>query len=133
MKKNLNITPIGMYPWFIKYLNGGQINVLATIISYTDYDLDNPVCIVSNRLIAFHSGFSKVQDTDSYQALDDIEKINLKNKKINSSIQYVKTVKRQLEQMGVIKRQVIDSKSYVTVNMDWNKSKFLKEFDERFN
>jgi len=56
-----------------------------------------------------------------------------KEKKFKNAIQTVKNIKKQLENLGVISREIIDGKSYAVVDLEWSKERYLQEFNEYFN
>lgn len=129
--------PIQIEPWFFRYLSAGQLKVLSAIIAHADYKTRQDNSFASNKTIAFYAGFGLInKDTKEYedfQALPADEQKKYKNKKIKNGIQTVKNTKKQLEDLGVIKREIIDTKSYAVVDLDWRKDRYLKEFDEYFN
>lgn len=129
--------PVQIEPWFFRYLNAGQIKVLSAIIAHADYATRSKDSFASNKTIAFYGGFglinSDTKDYTYFQTLTPDEKIIYKKKKIKNAIQTVKNIKRQLEELGVIKREIVSTKSYAVVDLEWGKDRYLKEFDEFFN
>jgi len=129
--------PVQIEPWFYRYLNAGQLKVLSAIIAHADYATRSKDSFASNKTIAFYGGFglinSDTKDYEHFQSLTQDEKIAYKKKKMRNAIQTVKNIKRQLEELGVIKREIINTKSYAVVDLEWAKDRYLKEFDEYFN
>ncbi|WP_321778827.1 hypothetical protein [Sulfurimonas sp.] len=129
--------PVQLEPWFFRYLNAGQLKVLSAIVAHADYATRSKDSFASNKTIAFYGGFglinSDTKDYEFFQTLTTDEKIAYKKKKIKNAIQTVKNIKRQLEELGVIKREIINTKSYAVVDLEWGKERYLKEFDEYFN
>ncbi|WP_324171116.1 hypothetical protein [Sulfurimonas sp.] len=129
--------PVQLEPWFFRYLNAGQLKVLSAIVAHADYVTRSKDSFASNKTIAFYGGFglinSDTKDYKYFQTLTTDEKIAYKKKKIKNAIQTVKNIKGQLEKLGVIKREIINTKSYAVVDLEWSKERYLKEFDEYFN
>ena len=105
--------PIQIEPWFCRYLTDGQLKVLIAILNFADYKTRNNNSFPSNKTIAFYAGFGQIKPHTKeyfyYQSLDEKEKIEYKNKKIKNAIQTVKNIKKQLEELGVIKREIINN------------------------
>jgi len=129
--------PVQIEPWFYRYLNAGQLKVLSAIIAHADYATRSKDSFASNKTIAFYGGFglinSDTKDYEYFKTLTSDEKIAYKKKKMRNAIQTVKNIKRQLEELGVIKREIINTKSYAVVDLEWGKERYLKDFDEYFN
>jgi len=129
--------PVQIEPWFYRYLTAGQLRVLSAIIAHADYATRSKDSFASNKTIAFYGGFglinSDTKDFAHFQTLTSDEKIAYKKKKMRNAIQTVKNIKRQLEELGVITREIVNTKSYAVVDLEWGKERYLKEFDEYFN
>ena len=133
--------PIQIEPWFFKYLNEGQLKVVAAILSHADIKDRQSNSFPSNRVIAFYCGFGDIKEGskayEEYQKLTDEEKIKFKNKKIKTAIITVANIKKQLETMGLLKREFVGSKGkqvvYMNLDLEWKKEQYLKEHDEFFN
>ena len=83
------IAPIKIEPWFFRYLNEGQLKVVAAILAYADIKDRTKNSFPSNRTIAFYCGFGDIkQDSniyEKYQALTtEEERIKFKNKRIKT-------------------------------------------------
>ena len=63
--------PIQIEPWFFKYLNEGQIKVVAAILSHADMKDRKSNSFPSNRVIALYCGFGDIKegwkDYEEYQ------------------------------------------------------------------
>ena len=129
--------PIQIEPWFFRYLSAGQLKVLSAIIAHADYKTRQDNSFASNKTIAFYAGFGLInkdtKDYEYFQTLSEDEQKAYKNKKIKNAIQTVKNIKKQLADLGVIKRELIGTKSFSIVDLEWGKERYLKEFDEFFN
>ncbi|MCT7553824.1 hypothetical protein [Aliarcobacter butzleri] len=133
--------PIQIEPWFFKYLNEGQLKVVAAILSHADIKDRQSNSFPSNRVIAFYCGFGDIKEGskayEEYQKLTDEEKIKFKNKKIKTAIITVANIKKQLETMGLLKREFVGPKGkqivYMNLDLEWKKEQYLKEHDEFFN
>lgn len=133
--------PIQIEPWFFKYLNEGQLKVVAAILSHADIKDRQSNSFPSNRVIAFYCGFGDIKESskayEEYQKLNDEEKIKFKNKKIKTAIITVANIKKQLETMGLLKREFVGPKGkqivYMNLDLEWKKEQYLKEHDEFFN
>ncbi|WP_151948109.1 hypothetical protein [Aliarcobacter butzleri] len=133
--------PIQIEPWFFKYLNEGQLKVVAAILSHADIKDRQSNSFPSNRVIAFYCGFGDIKEGskayEKYQKLTDEEKIKFKNKKIKTAIITVANIKKQLETMGLLKREFVGPKGkqivYMNLDLEWKKEQYLKEHDEFFN
>jgi hypothetical protein len=53
--------PIQIEPWFFRYLNEGEIKVVAAILSHADIKNRQENSFPSNRVIAFYSGFGLIE------------------------------------------------------------------------
>ncbi|MCG3674281.1 hypothetical protein L5F46_05765 [Aliarcobacter butzleri] len=133
--------PIQIEPWFFKYLNEGQLKVVAAILSHADIKDRQSNSFPSNRVIAFYCGFGDIKEGskayEEYQKLNDEEKIKFKKKKIKTAIITVANIKKQLETMGLLKREFVGPKGkqivYMNLDLEWKKEQYLKEHDEFFN
>ncbi|MDN5114004.1 hypothetical protein [Aliarcobacter butzleri] len=133
--------PIQIEPWFFKYLNEGQLKVVAAILSHADIKDRQSNSFPSNRVIAFYCGFGDIKESskayEEYQKLTDEEKIKFKKKKIKTAIITVANIKKQLETMGLLKREFVGPKGkqivYMNLDLEWKKEQYLKEHDEFFN
>lgn len=133
--------PIQIEPWFFKYLNEGQLKVVAAILSHADIKDRQSNSFPSNRVIAFYCGFGDIKESskayEEYQKLTDEEKIKFKKKKIKTAIVTVANIKKQLETMGLLKREFVGPKGkqvvYMNLDLEWKKEQYLKEHDEFFN
>ncbi|MFX4235450.1 hypothetical protein ACOL3F_05845 [Aliarcobacter butzleri] len=133
--------PIQIEPWFFKYLNEGQIKVVAAILSHADIKDRQSNSFPSNRVIAFYCGFGDIKEGskayEEYQKLNDEEKIKFKKKKIKTAIVTVANIKKQLETMGLLKREFVGPKGkqivYMNLDLEWKKEQYLKDHDEFFN
>lgn len=133
--------PIQIEPWFFKYLNEGQLKVVAAILSHADIKDRQSNSFPSNRVIAFYCGFGDIKESskayEEYQKLNDEEKIKFKKKKIKTAIITVANIKKQLETMGLLKREFVGPKGkqivYMNLDLEWKKEQYLKEHDEFFN
>lgn len=146
MKQNLRIIkpktrPIQIEPWFFRYLNEGQLKVVAAILSHADIKDRQSNSFPSNRVIAFYCGFGNFEKGskayEKYEKLSDDEKIKFKNEKIKNAIITVANIKKSLEKIGLLKREYIGPKGkqivYMTLDLEWKKEQYLKEHDEFFN
>ena len=133
--------PIQIEPWFFKYLNEGQLKVVAAILSHADIKDRQSNSFPSNRVIAFYCGFGDIKEGskayEEYQKLNDEEKEKFKKKKIKIAIITVANIKKQLETMGLLKREFVGPKGkqivYMNLDLEWKKEQYLKEHDEFFN
>ena len=133
--------PIQIEPWFFKYLNEGQLKVVAAILSHADIKDRQSNSFPSNRVIAFYCGFGDIKEGskayEEYQKLNDEEKEKFKKKKIKTAIITVANIKKQLETMGLLKREFVGPKGkqvvYMNLDLEWKKEQYLKEHDEFFN
>lgn len=133
--------PIQIEPWFFKYLNEGQLKVVAAILSHADIKDRQSNSFPSNRVIAFYCGFGDIKEGSKtsleYQKLNDEEKIKFRKKKIKTAIITVANIKKQLETMGLLKREFVGPKGkqivYMNLDLEWKKEQYLKEHDEFFN
>ncbi|AGR77671.1 hypothetical protein A7H1H_1384 [Aliarcobacter butzleri 7h1h] len=133
--------PIQIEPWFFKYLNEGQLKVVAAILSHADIKDRQSNSFPSNRVIAFYCGFGDIKENskayEEYQKLTDEEKEKFKKKKIKTAIITVANIKKQLETMGLLKREFVGPKGkqivYMNLDLEWKKEQYLKEHDEFFN
>lgn len=133
--------PIQIEPWFFKYLNEGQLKVVAAILSHADIKDRQSNSFPSNRVIAFYCGFGDIKESskayEEYQKLTDEEKEKFKKKKIKTAIITVANIKKQLETMGLLKREFVGPKGkqivYMNLDLEWKKEQYLKEHDEFFN
>lgn len=53
--------PIQIEPWFFRYLNEGQLKVVAAILSHADIKDRQSNSFPSNRVIAFYCGFGNFE------------------------------------------------------------------------
>lgn len=129
--------PIQIEPWFFRYLNAGQLKVLSAIIAHADYATRSKDSFASNKTLAFYAGFGLInpdtKDYEIYHSLNPEDKAAYKKQKMTNAIATVKNVKRELEKLGVIKREITTTKSYIFVDLEWGKERYLREFDEYFN
>lgn len=134
--------PIQIEPWFFRYLNEGQLKVVAAILSHADMKDRKSNSFPSNRTIVFYTGFGNFEKgSKAYQKYEALkteeEKIKFKNKKIKTAIITVANIKKQLEDMGLLKREFSGQKGrqtvYMTLDLEWKKEQYLKEHDEYFN
>lgn len=129
--------PVQLEPWFQRYLTFGQLKVLGAIVAHADYATRTKDSFASNKTLAWYAGFGLINENSKdykyYQTLSDEEKKIEKKKKKKNAAQTVKNIKKQLEDLGVIKREVQGTKSYVVVDLDWGKERYLREFNEEFN
>ena len=105
--------PIQIEPWFFKYLNEGQIKVVAAILSHADMKDRKSNSFPSNRTIAFYCGFGDIKENskayDKYKSLStEEEKIKFKNKRIKTAIITVANIKKSLEDIIRISTDVIE-------------------------
>ena len=146
MKVNLKIIkpktrPIQVEPWFFRYLNEGQLKVVSAILAHADYSNRQKNSFPSNAAIAFYCGFgliapnSKTEET--YNKLSDEEKVLFKAKRMSNAKATVKNIKKQLEDLGLLKREHIGKPGkqqvYYVIDLEWKKEQFLKEHDKFFN
>lgn len=134
--------PIQIEPWFFKYLNEGQIKVVAAILSHADMKDRKSNSFPSNRTIAFYCGFGDIKEKskayDKYKSLStEEEKIKFKNKRIKTAIITVANIKKSLEDIGLLKREYSGQKGkqvvYMTLDLEWKKEKYIQEHNEFFN
>jgi len=127
--------PIQIEPWFFRYLSAGQLKVLSAIIAHADYKTRQDNSFASNKTIAFYAGFGFInkdtKDYEYFQTLSEDEQKTYKKQKIKNAIQTVKNIKKQLADLGVIKRELIGTKSFSI--LEWGKERYLKEFGKFFN
>ena len=146
MKQNLRIIkpktrPIQIEPWFFRYLNEGQLKVVAAILSHADIKDRQSNSFPSNRVIAFYCGFGNFEKGskayEKYEKLSDDEKVKFKNKKIKTAIKTVANIKKSLEDIGLLQREYVGPKGkqivYMTLDLEWKKEQYLKEHDDFFN
>jgi hypothetical protein len=146
MKQNLRIIkpktrPIQIEPWFFRYLNEGQLKVVAAILSHADIKDRQSNSFPSNRVIAFYCGFGNFDKGskayEKYEKLSDDEKIKFKNKKIKTAIITVANIKKSLEEIGLLKREYAGPKGkqivYMTLDLEWKKEQYIKEHNQFFN
>jgi hypothetical protein len=133
--------PIQVEPWFFRYLNEGQLKIVAAILSHADIKNRQDNSFPSNRTIAFYCGFGLIEKGskayDKYISLSDDEKIIFKNKRIKNAIQTVKNIKKSLEEIGLLKKEIAGPKGkqvvFMTLDLEWKKEQFLSDYDEAFN
>lgn len=133
--------PIQIEPWFFRYLNEGQLKIVAAILSHADIKNRQDNSFPSNRTIAFYCGFGLIEKNskayDKYISLNDEEKIIFKNKRIKNAIQTVKNIKKSLEDVGLLKKEIVGPKGkqvvFMTLDLEWKKEQFLTDYDEYFN
>lgn len=133
--------PIQIEPWFFRYLNEGQLKVVAAILSHADIKDRQSNSFPSNRVIAFYCGFGNFEKGskayEKYEKLTIEEKIKFKNKKIKTAIITVANIKKSLEDIGLLEREYVGRKGkqivYMTLDLEWKKEQYLKEHDEFFN
>ena len=134
--------PIQIEPWFFRYLNEGQLKVVSAILSHADIKDRQNNSFPSNKTIAFYCGFGLItpgtKAHEKYTSLkDDNEKAIFKTKRLKNAIATVKNVKKDLELKGLLKREYVGNNGkqtvYYTLDLNWKKEQYLKEFDEHFN
>ncbi|WP_419777776.1 hypothetical protein [Malaciobacter marinus] len=133
--------PIQIEPWFFRYLNEGELKVVSAILAHADIRNRQENSFPSNRTIAFYCGFGLLKENTktykNYLQLSDIEKKEFKKKRLHNAIQQVKNIKKSLEKKGLLKREYIGQKGktivYMTLDLEWKKEQFLKDYDEYFN
>ena len=133
--------PIQIEPWFFRYLNEGQIKVVSAILSHADLKNRQDNSFPSNRTIAFYCGFGLIQkDTKAYNeyiSLNNEEQTIFKNKRIKNAIQTVKNIKKKLEEIGLLKKELVGQKgreiAYLTLDLEWKKEEYINDFNEYFN
>jgi DNA-binding Lrp family transcriptional regulator len=134
--------PIQIEPWFFRYLNEGQLKVVSAILSHADIKDRQNNSFPSNRTIAFYCGFGLItpgtKAEENYNSLDsEIEKDLFKSKRLKNAISTVKNIKKDLEDKGLLKREYVGTNGkqtvYYTLDLNWKKEQYLKEFDEHFN
>lgn len=133
--------PIQIEPWFFRYLNEGQLKVIAAILSHADIKDRQSNSFPSNRVIAFYCGFGIIEKKskayEKFVNLKDEEKNLFKIKRIKNAIQTVKNIKKSLEDIGLLRKEIVGPKGkqivYMTLDLEWKKEQYLKEYDEYFN
>lgn len=133
--------PIQIEPWFFRYLNEGQLKIVAAILSHADIKNRQDNSFPSNRTIAFYCGFGLIEKNskayDKYISLTNEEKIIFKNKRIKNAIQTVKNIKKSLEDIGLLKKEIVGPKGkqvvFMTLDLEWKKEQFLSDYEEYFN
>jgi hypothetical protein len=134
--------PIQIEPWFFRYLNEGQLKVVSAILSHADIKDRQNNSFPSNKTIAFYCGFGLItpgtKAHEKYTSLkDENEKAAFKVKRLKNAIATVKNIKRDLEDKGLLNREYVGNNGkqtvYYTLDLNWKKEQYLKEFDEHFN
>lgn len=134
--------PIQIEPWFFRYLNEGQLKVVSAILSHADIKDRQNNSFPSNKTIAFYCGFGLItpgtKAHEKYTSLkDENEKVAFKVKRLKNAIATVKNIKRDLEDKGLLNREYVGNNGkqtvYYTLDLNWKKEQYLKEFDEHFN
>lgn len=133
--------PIQIEPWFFRYLNEGQLKVVAAILAHADVKDRQSNSFPSNRVIAFYCGFGLIEKGSrayqTYLELDDENKKIFKEKRIKNAIQTVKNIKKSLEEIGLLKKEIVGQKgkqvAYMTLDLEWKKETYLNDYDEYFN
>ncbi|MBL3518886.1 hypothetical protein H0A43_00165 [Arcobacter lanthieri] len=134
--------PIQIEPWFARYLNEGQLKVVMAILSHADIKDRRKDSFPSNRTIAFYCGFGDIKENSKayikYQSLStEEEKIKFKNKRIKTAIITVANIKKSLEEIGLLRRELVGQKgkqvSYGILDLEWKKEQYIQEHDEFFN
>ncbi|AXX92210.1 hypothetical protein CPU12_01270 [Malaciobacter molluscorum LMG 25693] len=133
--------PIQIEPWFFRYLNEGELKVVSAILAHADIRNRQENSFPSNRTIAFYCGFGLLKENTKthkiYLQLTKKEKEEFDKKRTKNAIQQVKNIKRALENKGVLKREYSGFKGktivYMTLDLEWKKEQFLKDYDEYFN
>jgi predicted transcriptional regulator len=107
------LRPTEVEPWFTKYLSESELKVLTGILSmpiYADGKYKRGECIAPNKIIAF---YANVKTTNTISA-----------------------IKKRLIRKGVIEvDEIIEDGvrySYVRVDLEWNKDKYIAEFDAEY-
>jgi len=94
--------------WWFRYLDGMVLSVVGAILSFADNNGNN--AYPSNKLIAFMAGTSE---------------------------QTVKNTKRKIIDLGLATRELVgtagNQRSIFTIDLDWNKHKYIEEFNQKFN
>ncbi len=94
--------------WWFRYLDGMIMSVIGAILSYADNNGEN--AYPSNELIAFMAG---------------------------TTPQVVKNTKRKIIDLGLATREFVgkpgNQKSIFTIDLEWNKDKYIAEFNQKFN
>ncbi|MDY0322058.1 MAG: hypothetical protein RBR23_10020 [Arcobacteraceae bacterium] len=133
--------PIQIEPWFFRYLNEGQLKVVAAILAHADVKDRQSNSFPSNRVIAFYAGFGLIEKNSraykTYLELDDENRKIFKEKRTKNAIQTVKNIKKSLEEIGLLKKEIVGQKgkqvAYMTLDLEWKKETYLNDFDEYFN
>lgn len=146
MKKKLRIIkpktrPIQIEPWFFRYLNEGQLKVVSAILGHADIKDRQNNSFPSNRTIAFYCGFGDIipgsKTETKYKALNKEEQLTYKLKRKKNAIQTVKNIKKDLINIGLLQTQKAGKIGrevvYYTLDLEWKKKQYIKEFDEHFN
>lgn len=115
--------------------------MVSAILAHADYSNRQKNSFPSNAVIAFYCGFgliapdSKTEET--YNKLSDEEKVLFKAKRMSNAKATVKNIKKQLEDLGLLKREHVGKPGkqqvYYVIDLEWKKEQFLKEHDEFFN
>lgn len=94
--------------WWFRYLDGMVLSVVGAMLSYADNNGDN--AYPSNELIAFMAG---------------------------TTLQVVKNTKRKIIDLGLATRELVgtpgNQKSIFSIDLEWNKDKYIEEFNQTFN
>lgn len=94
--------------WWNRYLKGSVKDVVIALLTFSDSNGNN--AYPSNELIAFMAGAAE---------------------------QTVKNTKRKLIEIGIATRELVgtpgNQRSIFTINLEWNKDKYIEEFNLKFN
>lgn len=94
--------------WWFRYLDGMVLSVVGVMLSHADNNGNN--AFPSNELIAFMAG---------------------------TTPQVVKNTKRKIIDLGLATRELVrtggNQKSVFTIDLEWNKDKYIEEFNQKFN
>lgn len=130
--------PIQIEPWFFRYLNGGELKVVAAIIAHADIKNRQDNSFPSNRRIVVLAGFDIIKSDskkyDEYEKATYEEKILIKKNRIKTGIQQVKNIKKKLEEKGLLKREIVGKpgkqKVYLILDYKWKREEYEREFRE---
>ena len=115
---------IDINPWLIRYLTAGQIKVLGAILLFVNYN-HKINYFPSNRTLVFYSGLGSIKpnskDEEKYILLDEEEQRLYRKRKIKNAIGTIKNIKRQLKELKITSIETINQKSYLIVNLEWEK------------
>lgn len=122
-------------------MNEGQIKLVAAIILHADIKDRTNNAFPHNRTLAFYCGFGRIiEGTKAYKEysnLNNDDKAIYLKKKEKNAIQTVKNIKKSLEEIGVLTREVVGSVgkqvTYMTLDLNWKKEEYLKDFNNYFN